>query len=208
MANPFGELVDDEKLDGMTRYNGKTKTQEDRAREAMRVQTGVANEEARKYVNGVKEFYGDGASTLCMIFNGTGETLYYVDDHDYYGNLGRTPYPVQIGNGQWVSFLHVHTTSASSGSEAALIYRGKQKDGLTRDFMIAWSTPWGIWYKNKAYCEMREEGQSSSWDDIYDRTNNSGYDDKVDRDGMIIKVSTASGSSPFYTAILTIPYSD
>ncbi|KAL9236730.1 hypothetical protein vseg_011365 [Gypsophila vaccaria] len=208
MANPFGDLVDNEKLDEMTRYNGKPKTQEDRAREAMRVQTGVGYEEARKYVDGVKEFYGSGASTLCMIFNGTGEPLYYVDDHDWYGNVGRTPYPTQIGNGQWVSFLHVHTTGATSGSEAAVIYRGKQKDGISQDFMLAWSTPFGIWYKNKAYCEMRDVGKSSSWDDIYDRTNDSEYTDKVDRDGMLIKVSTASGSSPVYTAILSTPYSD
>ncbi|KAK9681831.1 hypothetical protein RND81_10G030700 [Saponaria officinalis] len=208
MANPFGELIDDEKLEGMSRYFGKPKTQEDRAREALRVQTGVANEEARKYVDGIKEFYGSGASTLCMIYNATGETLYYVNDHDWYGFLGRTPYPTEIGNGQWVSFLHVHTTAAASGSEAAVIYRGKQKDGLTRDFLLAWSTPIGAWYKNKAYCEMREAGYSSSWDDIYGRTNDSDYNDKVDRDGMIVKVSTASGSSPVFTALLTIPVSD
>ncbi|KAL9239913.1 hypothetical protein vseg_014185 [Gypsophila vaccaria] len=207
MANPFGELVNDEKLNGMSRYHGNPITQEDRAREAMRVQTGVAYEEARKYVDGVKEFYGSGASTLCMIYNATGETLNYVDDHDWYGYVGRTPYPAQIGNGQWVSFLHVHTTGGTSGSEAAIIYRGKQKDGYSRDFTLAWSTPFGAWYKNKAYCEMREAEHSSSWDDIYDRTNDSDYTHEVNTDDIVIKVSTASGSSPVFIALLTIPYS-
>ncbi|KAK9681824.1 hypothetical protein RND81_10G030100 [Saponaria officinalis] len=205
MANPFGELVDDEQLEGMSRYFGKPKTQEDRAREALRVQTGVAHEEARRYLDGLKEFHGSGTSTLCMIYNATGETLYYVDDHDWYGYLGRTPYPTQIGNGQWVSFLHDHTTRGTSGSEAAVIYRGKQKDGFTRDFVLSWSTPYGPWNKNKAYCEMSPPGKSASWDGLYDRTNNSDYNNKVDRDGMIVKVSTATGSSPVFNALLTIP---
>ncbi|KAL9236754.1 hypothetical protein vseg_011388 [Gypsophila vaccaria] len=207
MANPFGEVIDDEKLEGLARYMGKPKKQEDRAREAIRVQTGDAHEDARKYVDGVKEFYGSGASTLCMIFNATGETLHYVDDHDWYGTLGRTPYPAQIGNGQWASFLHVHTTGASSGSQAAVLYRGRQKDGFTREFMLAWSTPFGVWYKNKAYCEMLT-GNNTTWDDIYNRTNNSDYTDKVDTGGMLVNVSTASGSSPVFTALLTIPISD
>ncbi|KAK9681863.1 hypothetical protein RND81_10G032800 [Saponaria officinalis] len=207
MANAFGVLVDDLKLDGMDRYNKKTKTQEDRAREAMKAQA-VAYNEARSYVNGVKDFYGDGTSTLCLIFNGTGETLYYVDDHDWFGILCRTPYPIEIGNGQCASFLHVHDIGPSlRGSEAAVIYRGKQKDGLSRDFVLTWITPFAAWNTNKAYCEMSEVGHSSSWDDIYNRASDSDYTADIHRDGMDVEVSTASGSSPVFSAILSIPYS-
>ncbi|KAL9236733.1 hypothetical protein vseg_011368 [Gypsophila vaccaria] len=207
MANPFGELVDDEKLEAMPRYIGKKKTQEDRAREAMRVKTGVAYEEARKYVKDVQDFYGSGTCTMCMIYNATGETLYFVNDCDYCGNVGRTPYPTHIGNGQWASFLHVHPTGEPSGSEAAIIYRGKQYNGFTRDFMLAWSTPFGPFLKNKAYCEMREEGKSTGWYALYDRLRDSDYTDKVDRDGMIVEVSTGTGAAPFFIAVLKIPYS-
>lgn len=150
MANPFGELVDNDKLDEMARYVDKPKTQEDRAREAIHLQNeNNKNTNAEDYVKTVKADYGNGASTLCLIYNATGDNLTYVTDKDWYGNIGRTPYPLEIGNGQWASFLHVHTTSASSGSEAALVLRGKNKSGELRDFMISWSTPWGSWYKNK-----------------------------------------------------------
>ncbi|KAL9236739.1 hypothetical protein vseg_011374 [Gypsophila vaccaria] len=203
MANPFGELINDEKLDKMERYKGKPKTQEDRAREAMRVQTGVAYEEARKYVDGQKESYGTGASVQCMIYNATGETLYYVGDYDWYGHLGRTPYPAQIGNGQWASFLYVHSTNEPSGCQAAVKYNGKQKNGDISDFTLAWSTAFSA---TNAYCEMRAVGQGSSWEDIYDRTNNSDDNDKVDDDGILIEVSIVyEGPSPVFTALLTIP---
>ncbi|KAL9236741.1 hypothetical protein vseg_011375 [Gypsophila vaccaria] len=144
MANPFGEVVDNEVLEKMTKYKGKTITREDRALEAMVAKTGAAYEGARKYVDGVKQSYGTGASVQCMIFNATGETLYYVDEHDWYGNLWRTPYPVDIGNGQWVSFLHVHSPAEPSGCEAAVIYRGIHKDGTARDSTLAWSTPFSV----------------------------------------------------------------
>jgi hypothetical protein len=150
MANPFGVVVDDEKLDEMVKYIGKTKTQEDRAREAMNlINEDDKNAKAAKYVESVKADYGNGASTLCLVYNATGDTISYVTDHDWYGYIGRTPYPIEIGNGQWGAFLHVHATGASSGTEAAVVYRGKTADGNDRDFLLAWSTPWGFWYKNK-----------------------------------------------------------
>lgn len=209
MANPFGELVDNEKLEGMVRYVDKEITQEDRAREAMHlINEDNKNTKAEDYVKSVKADYGDGASTLCMVYNATGDTLSYVVDKDWYGNIGRTPYPLEIGNGQWASFLHVHTTSASSGSEAAVVFRGKNKQGQFRDFMISWSTPWGPWYKNKAYSEVGAlDVFQSSWDDKYNKLNDSDYSDTTDRDGVIIEADTATGTSPIFRAIIKTPFS-
>ncbi|XP_058727803.1 23 kDa jasmonate-induced protein-like [Vicia villosa] len=209
MANPFGVVVDNDKLEEMARYIGKTITQEDRAREAMHlINEDDKDAKAAKYVDSVKEYYGDGVSTLCLVYNATGDTISYVTDHDWYGYIGRTPYPTEIGNGQWGAFHHVHETGASSGSEAAVVYRGKTANGNYSDFMLAWSTPWGGWYKNKAYCEMGAvDSFPGRWSDIYPKINNSDYHDKVDRDGIKIDVDTAKGTSPVFKAIIKIPFS-
>jgi hypothetical protein len=148
MANSFGKVVNDEKLDEMVRYIDKRKTQEDRAREAMNlINEDDKNTKAAAYVEKVKENYGDGASTLCLVYNATGDTISYVTDHDWYGFIGRTPYPTEIGNGQWGAFQHNHGTL--SGSEGAVVYRGKNADGNDRDILLAWSTPLSYLFKNK-----------------------------------------------------------
>lgn len=150
MANCFGAVVDNYKLDEMVRYVGKPKRQEDRAREAVNlVNEDSKNDKASRYVQGVKDWYGNGVSTLCLVYNATGGTLRYVADRDWYGYIARTPYPAEIGNGQWAAFLHVHNTGASSGSEGAVVYRGGNGNGEERDVLLGWSTPWGPWYSNK-----------------------------------------------------------
>ncbi|KNA19060.1 hypothetical protein SOVF_065210 [Spinacia oleracea] len=208
MANSFGQVVDNDKLDEMPRYVGKAKSQEDRAREAMNLTNEYdKNGKARKYVEGVKADYGNGASTLCMVYNATGETLYYSTTRDWYGYIGRTPYPFEIGNGQWASFLHVHQTSASSGSEAALVFRGKNKTGQSRDFLVAWDTPWSSFSKNKAYSDVGAVGSfNSRWNAVKDKLENSQYTQETNKDGVIIEVSTASGTSPLFTAKIITPY--
>lgn len=209
MANCFGEIVDDSKLDGMVRYVGKRKKQEDRAREAMNLMNeDNKNTKASTYVDSVKSWYGDGESTLCLLYNATGETLQYVAAHDWFGYIGRTPYPHDIGNGQWAAFHHVHMTGDASGSEAAIVYRGKNKDGQDKDFLLAWSTPWSNLSKNKAYCAINEVDYfQSRWDSINDSLNNSGYTSKVtDAGSSNIEASTAAGDTPKFTALITIPY--
>ncbi|XP_021766066.1 23 kDa jasmonate-induced protein-like [Chenopodium quinoa] len=209
MANPFGQVVDDDKLDEMPRYVDEFKSQEDRAREAMNlINEYDKNVKARKYVDSVKKDYGNGASTLCMIYNATGETLYYATSKDWYGYIGRTPYPFEIGNGQWASFLHVHKTSASTGSEAAVVFRGKNKSGQSRDFLVAWDTPWSSFKKNKAYSDVGSSGSfNSRWSDVVKKLENSGYDQVTNKDGVKIEVSTATGTSPVFTARIITPYS-
>ncbi|XP_048548950.1 uncharacterized protein LOC125528538, partial [Triticum urartu] len=79
MVNLFGEVVDNYKLDKMERYMGKHKTREDRAREAWNlVDEHDKDNEASRYVKGLKSLYGNGQSTLCRVYNATGDTLYQV----------------------------------------------------------------------------------------------------------------------------------
>ena len=150
MDNCFGEVVDDNMLNKMPRYMGKPKTREDRAREAWN----LVNEDGKdanafRYVKSLKSVYGNGQSTLCVLYNATGDTLRKADSHDWYGYIGSAPYPAEIGNGQWAAFHHVHRVGEPSGSVGAVVYRGKNRDGDYKDFLVAWSTPWGPWYRNK-----------------------------------------------------------
>ncbi|NP_001356815.1 jasmonate-induced protein [Zea mays] len=208
MANCFGDIVDNYKLDTMPRYVGKTKTREDRAREASYLNNeNEKSKKAKDYVNMLKDWYGNGASTLCVIYNQTGGTLRYIDDKDWLGYPGPTPYPTEIGNGQWASFLHVHKTGAASGSMAAVVYRGKDGGGSERDFAMAWSTPWGA-SKNRAYCEIGSVGSfQSQWDKLYTNLNKAGYTTNASSTHSSISAATAKGSSPDFKAYVKIPYS-
>ncbi|KAA0869744.1 hypothetical protein EYC94_26240, partial [Enterobacter hormaechei] len=158
--NPFGVPITDETLKAMSRYKGKTITQEDRAREAMRlIHSEDKNLSALNHTLTLKSSYGDGVSTLCLLYNATGDTLEIVDDQkmDWLGgNVYKEEPPRSFDNGQWLAFLHAHPTSEAYGCEPAWVYRGKNIKGDVRDFMVAWSTPWGS-TQNAAYTEVREK---------------------------------------------------
>jgi hypothetical protein len=149
MATPencFGDVVDDSLLDKMPRYAGRPKTPEDRAREAMRlINDGDKRGRASRYVDDIEARYGNGVSTKCIVYNATGSTLYVTSNYDWYKSgifiSNSVGYPDQIRNGQWAAFLHVHSSGEATGSEGAVVYRGKNLHGHDRDFLLAWCTP-------------------------------------------------------------------
>jgi hypothetical protein len=161
-------------------------------------------------VRDLKAWYGNGVTTLCLIYNQTGATLQYVADTAWFGQIGPTPYPTEIGNGQWASFLHVKQTGPASGSMAGLVYRGKDGNGRNRDFMLGWSTPWGA-SGNRAYCEIGNVGSFES------RLNNGDLKKLVSNADLIWEATDRSSSmraniikgdkSPFFTAHVIIPFS-
>ena len=81
---------------------------------------------------------------MCLVYNSTGDNLSLNASHDWSGHIGSAPYPLEIGNGQWAAFLHVHGSGTKRGSIAAVVYRGKNKYGQNKDLLFAWSTPWGV----------------------------------------------------------------
>ncbi|WOG95424.1 hypothetical protein DCAR_0414743 [Daucus carota subsp. sativus] len=156
--NPFGVPITDKTLQEMSEYRDKEITQEDRAREAMRlIHAEDKNLNALQHALNLKARYGTGVSTLCLVYNGTGDTLQQVQQIDWYGYIYNEQPPRSFENGQWLAFLHAHPTAQSRGCEAARVYRGKNVKGEVRDYMIAWSTPWGPSYQNSAYTEVRGE---------------------------------------------------
>ncbi|KAF3447933.1 hypothetical protein FNV43_RR08640 [Rhamnella rubrinervis] len=95
----------------------------------------------KNFVHNLKQRYGSGISSLCMIFNATGRSLTYVGIHDWHGHIYESPCPSLIQNGQWGAFLHTRPTASLEGSEGAVVYRGKNNAGVACDWMLAWSIP-------------------------------------------------------------------
>ncbi|XP_044327312.1 probable serine/threonine-protein kinase At1g01540 [Triticum aestivum] len=138
IENLFGEVVDNYKLDQMASYMGKSKTRDDQVREAcILVEEDNKDAKATRYVDGLKTMHGngDGQSTLCLVYNATGGTLHHVLQHDWSGHIGRAPCPALIGNGQWAAFHHV-AQPGEPDSLAAVVYRGKNKDGDEHDYSL------------------------------------------------------------------------
>lgn len=143
----FGVPITDETLEAMSRYAGKSISQVDRAREAMRlIHAEGKNLDALQHAVGLKASYGDGVSAMVLVYNATGAALELVDGEggtmDWYGYVYHEQPPASFQNGQWLAFLHAHPTAQSIGCEAARVFRGRDVDGQVRDFMVAWSLPW------------------------------------------------------------------
>lgn len=142
-SNVFGNPITNATLEGMPEYAGRTIERIDRARVALNMKNAQNKDvNARQYVENVKQGWGTGVSTLCLVYNATGDTVTYVASHDWHGHIGPAPYPVEIANGQWGGYLHVKTSGTATGSSAAVVYRGKNGDGKECDWMLAWSNPW------------------------------------------------------------------
>jgi hypothetical protein len=139
--NPFGTPIGDETLQQMPRYRDRKTTQQDRAREALRlIHSEDKNLAALQHALDLKSSFGVGASAMVLIYNATGDTLEMVDEMDWRGDIYHEHPPLSFENGQWISFLHVR--GMTFYSEAARVYRGHNIRGQVRDYMVAWSVPW------------------------------------------------------------------
>ncbi|CAM0958549.1 unnamed protein product [Alopecurus aequalis] len=205
MENLFGDVVDNKMLQAMPRYEGRTITQEDRAKEAWNLlDAGNKNTMALNYVRSLKNNYGSGVSTMCLVYNSTGDNLSLNASHDWSGHIGSAPYPLEIGNGQWAAFLHIHGCGAKRGSIASVVYRGKNKYGQDKDLLFAWSTPWGV-RCNSAYCEIGNVDyfNNSGWDGTKGKLDDSDYSSEATSDGCQIEALSGTGISPLFSAKIT-----
>ena len=79
--NVFGDPITDETLEGDTEYAKKLR----KLRVAMALDTqmeGTKYDSALKDVREMKERWGTGVSTLCLVYNATGEPLTLHSTHD------------------------------------------------------------------------------------------------------------------------------
>ncbi|KAL9236735.1 hypothetical protein vseg_011370 [Gypsophila vaccaria] len=151
----FGAPITDETLKQMSKYRGQTIGQRDRAREAMRmIQAESKNIKALNHTLALKADYGDGISTLCLIYNATGSRLELVQDfsQDWHGSVYKEEPAQSFENGQWIAFLHTHPTGFY-GCEAARVYRGTNAVGDVRDYLVSWFIPY-TGGSNSAYTKV------------------------------------------------------
>ncbi|XP_072990246.1 23 kDa jasmonate-induced protein-like [Typha latifolia] len=91
--NAFGIPVTTETLERMSEYVGKTITHKDRAKVALDMKNAESKDvNAHQFVEQLKERYGNGVATLCLIYNATGDPLTYITSHDYFDHILYSPY--------------------------------------------------------------------------------------------------------------------
>ncbi|KAL9236755.1 hypothetical protein vseg_011389 [Gypsophila vaccaria] len=151
----YGAPITDETVKRMSKYRDRTVGQRDRAREAMlMIQAESKNIRALNHTLSLKQDYGDGISTLCLIYNATGSRLELVQDltQDWHGSVYKEEPARSFDNGQWIAFLHTHPTGFY-GCEAARVYRGTNVVGDVRDYLVSWSIPY-TGGSNSAYTKV------------------------------------------------------
>ncbi|KAI3778234.1 hypothetical protein L2E82_07373 [Cichorium intybus] len=201
--NIFGEPIGNKTMLQM----GLKPTRENKARVAYnKMNEGNKYDNALRFVKDLKAQWGNGITTLCLLYNATGETLTYATSRNWFGDIGPSPYPTIILNGQWGAYLHTKTPRVPSGSQAAVVYRGKYSDNASCDRMITWCIPWQRFTQdNAAYCEINEVGHfdGAVWDTIYNKTPLAGRESSYTWKDCYTRVTVESDTSPIYKAILT-----
>ncbi|KAI3732293.1 hypothetical protein L1987_63497 [Smallanthus sonchifolius] len=201
--NIFGEPIRNNTMMQM----GLAPTRENKAQIAYKMMNqGNKYDNALRFVKDLKAQWGNGISTLCLLYNATGETLTYTTSRNWFGDIGPSPYPTLILNGQWGAYLHTKIPKMPSGSVAAVVYRGKYTDNAFCDRMITWSIPWQRFTQDNAgYCEINEVGHfdGAVWDAVYNRTPFAGRESSANWKDCHTKVTVESDTSPIYKAVFT-----
>uniref|UniRef100_A0A803LL03 Uncharacterized protein n=1 Tax=Chenopodium quinoa TaxID=63459 RepID=A0A803LL03_CHEQI len=94
-SNVFGIPITSATLRAMPEYQGKNSiTQQDRAKVALeKVNAEGKAVDARNSVEKLQGRFGDGVvSTMCLIYNATGETMTYVIARDWKGRVCESAY--------------------------------------------------------------------------------------------------------------------
>ncbi|KAL6297593.1 hypothetical protein ACE6H2_005735 [Prunus campanulata] len=208
-SNVFGTPVTDQTVQALPEYTGKKIGRKERAHVALNLKNAEGKDiNARNYVENLKKQSGYGVSSLCLVYNATGDTIRLVANKDWYGNIGHAPYPTQIANGQWGAFLHVKTSGLASGSVAAVAYRGKNNNGNDCDWLLAWRNPWNRnLFTNTVYTEIRKARHyepAGVWPILYDLLGNSGVYSSDTWNGCFSTISSGCFTSPTVEALLTL----
>ncbi|KAH7510473.1 23 kDa jasmonate-induced protein [Ziziphus jujuba] len=201
-GNVFGNPVTDELVQEL--YPGQKVTRKLKAQVAFQyINAGGKDVDAKNFVYGLKEQYGNGISAKCMIYNATGDTLTYSGKKDWHGHIYESPYPAKIQNGQWGAFLHVHP-SWFAGSESAIVYRGYNDNDVVCDWMLSWGIPYVG--DNHAYTEIREghHYETDHWDYIKGLLESQSTRHEDTWNGCHSNVTIGEGTSPEFVGIMTL----
>ena len=194
----IGTMIDATYVQGQ--YPGKTTvTQADLAKAALEAQE--ANQQAAMTLaNSYKDEYGNGVSTLVMLYNATGAPLALRSSNDSSGHIGKYPYDTTIENGQWSVFLHVHTSGSAAGSIAAVGYN--VEDGNTLPVALAaWNSPYSGSPTAFGDCWASDTYRDSSWDYVFRCADGGGSSGTSGvHNGYFVPYSIGQNSSPVFQA--------
>nr|GEY47237.1 hypothetical protein [Tanacetum cinerariifolium] len=158
-------------------------------------------DEAIAYVRKQKEKSAAGVSTLCILYNATGETLHYDKEHSWFGRVWDSN-PMELQNGQWGAFLHVKRVGEDTGSMAYVIYRveANNNEGYCSG-LIAWANPLDHTSHNThAFCDIYDDGKNDDDDTIYKNVNESVRQKVVHKKGIRLTTTIESGTSALFEA--------
>jgi len=165
----YGDVIDA----AYAKVMGEDSSPKNLAKMATKVQTSADREKAAtKMVNTMKTEYGDGISSLILIYNATGYPLNFYQNANYSGRMSKYQPDDLIQNGQWGCFLHVKSSGTMTGSCGVVSYKMDE----TNLFWFFWSTPYSgentaevqgypvkVWNeKSWGYIEDRAEGRDSA----------------------------------------------
>lgn len=163
-------------------------------------------------VNGMKEEWGSGVSTLIMIYNATGCTLKLDDMGSDSGKFWKyEPDPV-VYNGEWTCFLHVKTAGTATGSCGWVGYKmhgdvGNIEGMGTMDdyyFVTAWDTPWSG--SNTAWTGVQMGAGYEGLKAVYHTLADEGKERETkEESGFALRHSTSDASSPLLRVVATRP---
>ncbi|KAK8575917.1 hypothetical protein V6N13_032771 [Hibiscus sabdariffa] len=92
MAYVFGNAITDATLRAMPEFQGKKTTLQDKARVALTLKHSDGKDvTVREQVQNLTA--GGERTTICLIYNATGDTLTLVSYQDWSGRVGSSPYP-------------------------------------------------------------------------------------------------------------------
>ncbi|CAN6329618.1 unnamed protein product [Urochloa humidicola] len=203
----FGVPISEETVRATGEYKEPI-NQKDVADYAMKMMNaGGKDTNAQKFVDNLKDRYGNGITTKCLIYNATGTDLHLATYNDRHGYIYDSPYPAVIQNGQWGAYIHVHPTAAMVGSAGAVVYRSKLPFGSSYscDWLFCWSIPF-FGGSDQVYTEIREEGHfPPHWDYIYNiRLGNSSRNSTDSNYGYVSEVEIGDGTTATARAIFQL----
>ncbi|GAV91554.1 hypothetical protein CFOL_v3_34948 [Cephalotus follicularis] len=202
-ANVFGTPITNETLKSMAEYENKTITRTDRAHVALNMKNAQGKDaDAQTYVENLDKEYGSGITTLCLVYNATGDMIQLVEQHNWAGDMWKAPCAQIIGNGQWGAFLQGE--KHSEGSSAAVVYRGKRVDDQDADWMFSWYNPHTG--ANYSYTEIREVdhyANNAYWDYIHGLVTIAQPSSRDAWNGCLSMVSIARANGALLQAVLT-----
>lgn len=211
-GNVFGEPITEATLMEMPQYTGRMVTRRNLAQVALdRKNFAGKDAEAVKCAEELKNKWGRGTATMCLLYNATGGTITLSDHHDWYGHVASTPYPAELANGQWGVFLHVRPTLLAQGSVGAVMYRGRNSDESICYWIMAWNNPWNrLSDDNQVAARTRDESRRFYWPPMENFFINpetgkpSGLNAIYSDKGCKSSVGTGSDKRPFVKAIFTL----